>query len=57
MQSRSFFSNSVVALSALLAMPVAVIAQQSQRQRVEHLDRYTVTDLGVLGEGTNSSSL
>jgi hypothetical protein len=38
-------------------MPVAVIAQQSQQQHVEHHDRYTVTDLGVLGEGTNSSGV
>ena len=56
MQSRSFFANSVVALSALLAIPVAVIAQQAQQHRVEHAARYTVTDLGLLGEGTNSSA-
>jgi hypothetical protein len=38
-------------------MPVAAIAQQSQQQHVGHHDRYTVTDLGVLGKGTNSSGV
>ena len=56
MKSRSLFTNSVVALSALLAMPVAVIAQQALELHGKHLSRYTVTDLGVLGEGTNSSA-
>jgi probable HAF family extracellular repeat protein len=48
--------NSVAALSVLLAMPLSVIAQKAQPQLAPHFPHYTVTDLGVLGTGNNSSS-
>ncbi len=56
MKPRSLFTNSAVALAALLAMPAGAIAQQALERHSKHLSRYTVTDLGVLGEGTNSSA-
>jgi probable HAF family extracellular repeat protein len=37
-------------------MPVGAIAQQALERHGKHFNRYTVTDLGVLGEGTNSAA-
>lgn len=42
-------------LSTLLSLPLGAIAQQSQPQHATKFRHYTVTDLGVLGSGTNSS--
>jgi probable HAF family extracellular repeat protein len=56
MKCRWLFTHSVAALSALLAMPIGAIAQQAFERHGKHFNRYTVTDLGVLGEGTNSAA-
>jgi probable HAF family extracellular repeat protein len=55
MKSRSLFRNLIVS-SALVAIPLLVIAQQGQRKNVVHFPHYTVTDLGVLGAGTNATA-
>jgi probable HAF family extracellular repeat protein len=55
MKSRLPLIPSIVALSALLATPFAAIAQQSPQQQAKPFRHYTVTDLGVLGAGTNSA--
>jgi probable HAF family extracellular repeat protein len=54
MKSRLPFANSIVVL-ALLAMPLASSPQQSLGQQAKPFSHYTVTDLGVLKAGTNSS--
>ena len=43
----------VVCLLAALAIPVCVVAQGEQQQSAEHVQHYTVIDLGTLG-GTYS---
>lgn len=55
MKSRLLFTTSTLGLLALLAMPVLVAAQEGEQQKAVHFEHYTVTDLGVLGTGTNSS--
>src|ERR1039457_1996762 len=55
MKSRSLFRNLIVS-SALVAIPLLVIAQQGQRKKVVHFPHYTVTDLGVLGAGKNATA-
>ncbi|HEY1213849.1 MAG TPA: hypothetical protein VGE93_09495 [Bryobacteraceae bacterium] len=44
------------ALMAALALPVAMIAQEQDRQNSEHRPRYTVKDLGALPGGTFSQA-
>ena len=53
---RSPLLNSIfgVCLLAALAIPVCVVAQGEQRQPAEHVQHYTVTDLGTLDGGTFS---
>ena len=53
---RSRISTWVAAMSLFtpMAMPVRVVAQQVQHQQAEHLQNYTVTDLGTLEGGTFS---
>lgn len=48
MKSQLLFTISSLGLLAPLAMPVRVVAQEGQQQ-AEHLQRYTVTDLGPVG--------
>ncbi len=55
MKSRLLFATSALALSAQLAGPLPVVAQEGLQQHAENFRHYTVTDLGVLGTGTNSS--
>jgi probable HAF family extracellular repeat protein len=55
MKSRLLFATATVGLSTLQAMPVRVAAQEAEQQKAAHFQHYTVTDLGVLGTGTNSS--
>jgi probable HAF family extracellular repeat protein len=45
---KSTLLNSIWALSLLgaLAMPVRAVAQEGQQEQAQHLQRYTVTDLG-----------
>jgi probable HAF family extracellular repeat protein len=43
-----------VCLLAALAIPVCVVAQGEQQQLAEHVQRYTITDLGTLEGGTFS---
>jgi probable HAF family extracellular repeat protein len=43
-----------VSLLAALAIPVCVVAQGAQQQPAEHVQHYTVTDLGTLDGGTFS---
>ncbi len=57
MKSRLPLISSLVALSTLLALSPGAIAQESQEQQTRTFRHYTVTDLGVLGSGTNSSGL
>jgi hypothetical protein len=61
MKSESLFRNLIVAVSAVVAMPLLVIAQQGLtekglRKSAVHFPHYAVTDLGVLGAGTNASA-
>jgi len=53
MKFGSFFNNRALALSTLLAMPLAMNGQKTQ---AIHFPHYTVTDLGALGSGTVSSA-
>ena len=46
-------SNSIVALSALLALP---LCNHGQQAKTVHFPHYTVTDLGALGNGNVSSA-
>ena len=43
-----------VCLLAALAIPVCVVAQGEQQEPAEHVQHYTVTDLGTLEGGTFS---
>jgi probable HAF family extracellular repeat protein len=43
-----------VCLLAALAIPVCVVAQGEQQQPAEHVQHYTVTDLGTLEGGSSS---
>ena len=61
MKSRLPFRKLIVAVSAVMAMPLLAVAQpgltqQGLRKKVIHFPHYTVTDLGVLGAGTNASA-
>jgi probable HAF family extracellular repeat protein len=61
MKSEALFRNLIVAVSAVVAMPLLVIAQQGLtekglRKSAVHFPHYAVTDLGVLGAGTNASA-
>jgi probable HAF family extracellular repeat protein len=55
MKSRILMWIAEMSLFTPLAMPVRVVAQEVQQQG-EHLQRYTVTDLGTLGGGRFSQS-
>jgi probable HAF family extracellular repeat protein len=46
----------MVALSTLLAMPVAGFAQHGPQQHSPYFPHYAVTDLGVLGSGNSSAA-
>ena len=50
MKSRLLLTISFLSLLSLVAMPVRVVAQEEQQQRAEDLQRYTVTDLGPVGQ-------
>jgi probable HAF family extracellular repeat protein len=55
MKSRLPRYLSIVASSALLAMPLTATAQATAAQEVKQFKGYTVTDLGVVASGTNST--
>lgn len=55
MKARSLFTHSIAAL-ALMAMPLRVVAQEGLQPKTTKFKHYTVTDLGVLGTGNNSSA-
>jgi len=54
MKSRLLNPIGGVCLLAALAIPVCVVAQGEQQQLAEHVQHYTVTDLGTLEGGTFS---
>ncbi len=56
MKSRSLSRNLIVVSTVLLAMPLGVTAQQKHHEHTVHFPHYIVTDLGVLGAGTNASA-
>lgn len=56
MKSNWLYTNSLLALLALVAIPLRVVAQDGPQQHPKHVRHYIVTDLGVLGAGTNSSA-
>jgi len=49
MKSRTLIFITAMTLLAALAMPVRNVAQEEQPPQAEHLQHYTVTDLGTLG--------
>jgi probable HAF family extracellular repeat protein len=49
MKSRLLLTISSLSLLTLVAMPVRVVAQEGQQQQTEQPQRYTVTDLGPVG--------
>jgi probable HAF family extracellular repeat protein len=55
MKPRLLLQVSMAASTVLLAMPLAVIAQDAAAQPAKKFKSYTVTDLGVLGSGTSST--
>jgi probable HAF family extracellular repeat protein len=55
MKIGSLIRTLAVASSTLVAMPLLVMAQHRQKKNVVHFPHYAVTDLGVLGTGTNST--
>ncbi len=54
MKSTLLIFMAAVSLLAALAMPVRIVAQE--QQQAEHLQHYTVTDLGTLPGGTFSTA-
>jgi probable HAF family extracellular repeat protein len=49
MKSKLLVNISFLSLLTLLAMPLRVVAQEGQREQSQQLQRYTVTDLGPVG--------
>jgi probable HAF family extracellular repeat protein len=56
MKFGSLLRNSIIAVSTLLAMPLAVLAQQAQQKNAVQFPHYAVTDLGTLSGGNNASA-
>jgi probable HAF family extracellular repeat protein len=56
MKSRLLLTISSLSLLSLVAMPLRVGAQEEQQQRAEDLQRYTVTDLGPVGNPFSQAS-
>jgi probable HAF family extracellular repeat protein len=50
------FAASSIGLLALAAIPQPLAAQEDSHERARHTRHYSVTDLGVLGTGTNSAA-
>ena len=57
MKSGSLLRNSIIAVSTLLAMPLAVLAQREPQKKAVHFPHYAVTDLGTLGAGNSAAAL
>ena len=57
MKSGSLASNAIIAVSTLLAIPFAVLAQRAPQKNAMTFPHYAVTDLGTLGAGNNAAAL
>src|ERR1700722_10303633 len=56
MKLRLMFPASSIGLLVLAATPLQLVAQDGLHGQAKHVPRYDVTDLGVLGTGTNSAA-
>ena len=56
MKSGSLARNSIIAVSTLLALPFAVLAQRAPQKNAMTFPHYAVTDLGTLGAGNNATA-
>jgi probable HAF family extracellular repeat protein len=56
MKLRLLLTASFMSLVALAAIPPQMVAQEDSHERARHTRHYSVTDLGVLGIGTNSAA-